>query len=79
MKTFRVEMQVLLDIKIMVFHLKVFVNKIEPYSVESPFIKHVFIIKHFLIFFSFLNQIESFLCHWMCKLEDYKFFFECHK
>jgi hypothetical protein len=53
MKTFKVEVQVLSHIKIVVFHLKAIVNKREP-----PIVEHVFIIKHFLIFFSFLNQIE---------------------
>ncbi len=57
MKTSRVQVQVLSDIKVTVFHLKAIVNKIEPYSVEPPIIKHVFIIRHFLIFSSFLNQI----------------------
>ncbi len=28
--------------------------------------------QHFQIFFSSFNQIEQFLCHWKCKLEDYK-------
>jgi hypothetical protein len=37
--------------------------------VELPITKHVFIIKHFSIFRSFLNQIKQFLCHWMHKLE----------
>jgi hypothetical protein len=37
-------------------------------------IKHMFIIEHFPIFLSFLHQIERFLCHWMHKLEGYKFF-----
>jgi hypothetical protein len=46
MKTFRVEVQVLSHIKIVVFHLKAIVNKIEPYSVEPPIVEHVF--KHFL-------------------------------
>jgi hypothetical protein len=58
MKTFRVEVQVLSDIKIVVFNLKVIVNKIEPCTVEPPIVEHAFIIKHFLIFSSFLNQIE---------------------
>ncbi len=31
-----------------------------PYRVESPIIEHVFITEHFLIFFSFLHQIECF-------------------
>jgi hypothetical protein len=79
MKTFRVEVQILLDIKIAIFHLKAIMNKIEPYSVEPPIVEHVFIIKHFLIFSSFLNRIEWFLCHWMCKLEGYNFFFEFQK
>jgi hypothetical protein len=79
MKTFRVEVQVLSDIKIVVFHFTAIVNKIEPYGVEPPIVEHVFIIKHFLIFSSFLNWIDWFLCHWMRKLEGYKFFFECHK
>jgi hypothetical protein len=55
MKTFRVEVQVLSDIKIVVFHFTAIVNKIEPYGVEPPIVEHVFIIKHFLIFSSFLN------------------------
>jgi hypothetical protein len=41
-------------------------NKIEP-PIKEP------IIEHFWIFSSFLNQIELFLCHWVHKLEDYKF------
>jgi hypothetical protein len=57
MKTFWVQVQVLSGIKITVFHLKAIVNKIEPYSVEPPIVKHVFIIKYFLIFSSFLNRI----------------------
>jgi hypothetical protein len=31
-----------------------------------------FIIEHFSIFFSFINQIDQFLCHWTCKLQGYK-------
>jgi hypothetical protein len=41
-------------------------------GVKLPIIKHVFIIKHFPIFSSFLNQIERLLCHWTCKMESYK-------
>jgi len=47
-------------------------NKYKLTSVESFITKHVPIIEHFAIFFSFLNQIKQILCHWMCKLEDYK-------
>jgi hypothetical protein len=36
--------------------------------------KHIPITKHFSIFSSFLHQIESCLCHWNWKLEDYNFF-----
>ncbi len=35
-------------------------------SVEPP------IIEQCPIFFSFLNQMERFLCHWTCKFDCYK-------
>ncbi len=60
MKTFKVEVQVLSHIKIVVFHLKAIVNKREPYSVEPPIVEHVFIIKHFLIFFHSLTKLSDF-------------------
>jgi len=41
-------------------------------NIESFITKHVPIIEHFAIFLSSLNQIKQFLCHWICKLEDYK-------
>jgi hypothetical protein len=44
-------------------------KKYESTSVESFITKHVPIIERFVIF---LNQIKQFLCHWMCKLEGYK-------
>jgi hypothetical protein len=40
--------------------------------VESPIIEHIFTVKHFSIFSSFLNHIEQFLYHWTHKLEGYK-------
>jgi hypothetical protein len=43
--------------------------------VERSIIKHVLIIEQFPIFSTFLNQIEWFLCSWMCKLKGYKCFF----
>jgi hypothetical protein len=51
------------------------INSMKKYkstSVESFITKHVPIIERFVVFFSFLNQIKQFLCHWMCKLEGYK-------
>jgi hypothetical protein len=41
-------------------------------SVELPIVKHIFIVKHFPIFSSFLNQIEWLFCHWTHKLKGYK-------
>jgi hypothetical protein len=41
--------------------------------VKLPIVEHVFIVEHFPIFFSFINEMEWFLGHWMQKLEDYKF------
>jgi hypothetical protein len=38
---------------------------------NPPISEHVPIIKHFSIFFSFINQIRQFLCPWMHKLESY--------
>jgi hypothetical protein len=43
--------------------------------VELSITEHVPIIEHFPIFFSFLNQIEWFLCHWRHKLEGYTCYF----
>jgi hypothetical protein len=40
--------------------------------VEPPITKHIPIIEHFSIFYSFLNQIKQSLCHWTLKLKDYK-------
>jgi hypothetical protein len=37
--------------------------------------KHISIIKHFSIFYSFHNQIERFLCHWTCKPKELQMFF----
>jgi hypothetical protein len=45
---------------------------LKGFRVESPITKHIFIVKYFLIFSSFIIEIEQFLCYWMCKLEDYK-------
>jgi hypothetical protein len=39
-----------------------------------PITEHISNIEHFPIFMSYLNQIERFLCYWMCKLEAYKSF-----
>jgi hypothetical protein len=41
-------------------------------KVKPPITKHIPIIEHFSIFLSLFNQIEHFLCHWMCKLKGYK-------
>jgi hypothetical protein len=41
-------------------------------EVKLPINKHVPITKHFSIFFSFFNQIEQFLCHWISKLKGQK-------
>jgi hypothetical protein len=46
---------------------------LETNKVELPLIEHIFIIQHFPIFFGFCSQIEWFLCHWMCKLQGYKY------
>jgi hypothetical protein len=43
--------------------------------VEPSIIKHVLITQQFPIFSTFINQIERFLCPWMCKLKGYKCFF----
>jgi hypothetical protein len=40
--------------------------------VKSLITEHVPIIKHFTIFFSFLNQIEQILFHWTRKMEGNK-------
>ncbi len=40
----------------------------------TPITEHISNIEHFPIFMSYLNQIERFLCYWMCKLEAYKSF-----
>jgi hypothetical protein len=42
--------------------------------VESLIIKHILIIKHYSIFYSFLKQIGQFLCHGKRKLKGYKCF-----
>ncbi len=33
----------------------------------------------FLIFFSFLNKFEQFLCHWTAQIERLQMFFQLHK
>lgn len=40
---------------------------LKGFGVESPITKHIFVVKHFLIFSSFVIEIEQFLCYWMCK------------
>ncbi len=40
--------------------------------VKLPIVEHVLIVEHIPIFFSFINEMERFLGHWMHKLEDYK-------
>jgi hypothetical protein len=42
-------------------------------EIKPPINEHIPIIEHFWMFSSFLDQIELFLCHWMHKLEYYKF------
>jgi hypothetical protein len=37
-----------------------------------PITKHIPIIEHFEIFYSLVNQIKQFLCHWMLKLKGFK-------
>jgi hypothetical protein len=41
-------------------------------NVELFIIKHIYIVEHFSIFSSFLNEIERFLCHWTHKLKSDK-------
>jgi hypothetical protein len=45
---------------------------LKGFRVESIITKHIFIVKHFSMFFSFVIKIEQTLRYWMCKLEGYK-------